>query len=387
MEYGDQDPHQSMPLDNAPAVITTNTNVPNEILTAIFLQLPPSTLSELARVSHRFNAVAELILYSSISIKDILSESSPHPWRTFQCCESILRRRNLLENIRRLHIRWQKDPRSPPSHLHFASTSAKLAQVLTIATTLESLELFMGPANIEAHPGELHIVERMIRGCRFPRLQQCFLGAEAQKGSPPYSGILDAFLASLPFLRHLKLLDHHAALNIPSDALRHLASFRGSPDTAAFLLPGRPVEYLSLVGQDSDVNRDNLPRFTQTSIPLRVLDLSAMTVRPILLRNIANYIPTVEVLRIRLALRHTLHYALSGIRILTGLASVLSAFQHLTYLDLSPTTVVGGMQSNNDQELSLCREWTRACPSLRKVIFPSHKEWIRSPDDAWSSRG
>ncbi|KAK7060826.1 hypothetical protein VNI00_000559 [Paramarasmius palmivorus] len=302
-----------VPLDGTPTVINTSTDVPNEILTAVFLQLSPSTLSDLARVSHRFNAVAEFILYSSISIKDVLSESSPHPWRTSRCCESILKRRGLIENIRRLHIRWQKDPRSPPSHFHFASTSTKLAEVLSVATALESLELWLGPANAQAHPGELHIIERIIRGCRFPRLLQCSLGAEAHKGAPPYSGILDSFLTSLPQLRQLKLQDHHEALNLPPDALRQLASFRGSPDTAAFLLPGRPVEYLSLVGQDSDVNRDNLPRFTQTSVPLRVLDLSAMTVRPILIRNVASYLPTVEVLRVRLALRHTLHYALSGI--------------------------------------------------------------------------
>ncbi|KAL0569062.1 hypothetical protein V5O48_012906 [Marasmius crinis-equi] len=391
-----------MPPPVNPSVnISMNPTVPNEILSAIFDLLPPATLTDIACVSQRFNTVAERSLYASISIRDILSESSPHPWRTRQCCESILRRPALIEGVRKLHIRWQKDPRSPPSHFHFAPTSQRLAEALASITFLESLELWLGPSNSETYPGALHVVERVVRGCHFPHLQQCSLGAESFKGSPTYSGILDRFLSSLNSLRHLRLLDHHSALTLPPDALPQLSSFRGSPDTAAFLLPGRPVEYLSLVGQDSDVNRDNLPRYTHTSMPLRALDLSAMAVRPILLRNVATYLPTVEILRVNLALRHTLHYAMSGIvsatycavsimnnphpqRILTGLASVLSAFPNLSQLDLSPTSVAGTQQSNHEQEIGLCREWGRACPSLRKVIFPSHTEWHQGPEGFWS---
>ncbi|KAG7093521.1 hypothetical protein E1B28_007195 [Marasmius oreades] len=366
-------------LVNSPS----NIPIPNEILSTIFNHVPSSTLTDIACVCQRFNLVAERILYASISIRDVLSNSSPYPWRTGRCCESILRRPGLREAIRKLHIRWSNDSRSPPSHLDLAPTSQTLAQVLVTTVFLESLELWLGPANFQIPPGGIHAVERVVRGCYFPHLLQCSLGAESHKGSPTYSRILETFLASLPSLRHLRLLDHHTALNIPPDALSQLSSFRGSADTSAYLLPGRPVEYLSLVGQDSDVNRDNLPRFTHTSIPLRYLDLSTMSVRPILLRNIATYLPTVEFLRIRLALRHTLHYALSGIRLLAGLASVLGAFPNLTQLDLSPTSVAGVLQSDYDQEIGLCREWSRACPSLRKVTFPSHTEWVLGSDGVW----
>jgi len=35
------------------------------------------------------------------------------------------------------------------------------------------------------------------------------------------------------------------------------------------------------------------------------------------------------------------------------------------------------------EEHALCREWSRACPSLRRIIFPSQTEWILDNDDGW----
>lgn len=289
-------------------------SLPNETLTAILHDLPPPTLANVARVSLRFNAVAERILYSSIFIRDVLADTVPMPWRTMLCCESILQRSHRIESTKRLQIRWQTDPESPPSHYHLNPGCTKLAETLRTLTFLESLDLFLGPAHsVATHPGALHAVERVIHGCQFPHMRYCSLGAEWTKGVQPYTGILDTFLASLPSLLHLKLSDHYSSVNLPPHALPLLSSFRGSTETAACLLPGRPVHSLSLIGQDSDVNKENLTLLTHTSIPMRYIDLSAMSIRPMLLRNIATYLPTVEVLRIRLALRHTLHYALSGI--------------------------------------------------------------------------
>ncbi|GAW03254.1 hypothetical protein LENED_004963 [Lentinula edodes] len=105
-----------------------------------------------------------------------------------------------------------------------------------------------------------------------------------------------------------------------------------------------------------------------------------MSVRPILLRNLATHLPSIEVLKVRLALRHTLHYALTGIRLLTGLSSVLRTFRLLVHLDLSPTSVAGG---DVEQELNLCDEWHRACPSLKRITFPSHREWFHRFDRMW----
>lgn len=286
--------------------------LPNETLAAIFDTLPSATLARIALVSHHFNAVAERVLYSSIFISELLTETSPIPQKTLRWCDSIQRRPHLLDATKKLHIRWHADSQFPLPR-YMTSACERVSESLRILTVLESLEISLGPANFATSSDPIHAVERAIRGCRFPLLRYCSLSADWAKGAQPYTRTLDSFLASLPSLRHLKLPDHHSALAIPPYALPHLSSFRGSADTAAYLLPGRPVQYLSLVGQDSDVNRENLPRMTQTSVPLRYLDLSAMSVRPILLRNVSTYLPTLEVLKIRLALRHTLHYALSGI--------------------------------------------------------------------------
>jgi hypothetical protein len=359
-------------------------HLPNEVLYEIFHNLPASFLVVIACVSHRFNAVAEHILYSFISCRDVLSDSSPSPWRTKLCCESIMRRAHLVETIRGLHIRWQADAQSSSSFFVLTPTLLKLTKALhtlSSSSSLESLELWLGPANYPPNPSVPHVIERIIQGSHFPHLISCSLGAEWSKGSPLYSGVLDHFLGSTHLLRHLKLPDHHSTvMNIPPDALPILSSFRGSPATSASLLPGRPIQYLALIGDDYDVNREILARLARTTLPLRVLDLSVMSVRPILLQNLAIHLPAIETLKVRLALRHTLHYALTGIRLLTGLSPVLMTFHRLVHLDLSPTSVAG---ADAEHELGLCNEWCRACPSLRKITFPSHREWFLGPNDFW----
>lgn len=289
--------------------------LPNETLSAIFKELPSSTLAIVARVSLRFNGVAERILYSSISIIDSLSESSPHPLRTLWWCEAMLRRPHLIDTTRKLHIRWQADESTPAPH-YLVKTCDRLGEVVRLFVALESLDLSLGPANLLTphNTTPIHALERIIRNCHLPKLRSCSLTAERTKGVSPYTSILSSFLTSLPLLRHLKLSDLQTGVEyLPLDALPLLTSFRGSPDAAASILPGRPVQYLSLIGEDSDVNRDNLPRMTYTTRPLRFLDLSAMSIRPMLLRNVSTYLPTIESLRLKLALRHTLHYSFSGI--------------------------------------------------------------------------
>ena len=293
------------------------TDLPNELLSTVLQHLPPLTLAILARVSSEIQGAAERLLYSSVCLTDTLSESSPAPHKVLRWCESMQQRLHLVQSVKKLHIRWQAHPGRPPSpYLH--AVCSQMADVLRLLIYLESLELYLGPANFaspDTQPDDEHIhaVERVIYDCRLPLLHHCSLGADWTKGAQPYTHILTSFLVSLPALRHLRLADHHAGLGLPAEALPHLASFRGSANTAAALLPGRPVQALSLIGQDSDVNSENLPCMTHTTLPLRFLDLSAMSVRPVLLRHISTHLSSVEALRVRLALRHTLHYAFSGI--------------------------------------------------------------------------
>lgn len=297
--------------------LTPDLSLPNETLAAIFDGLDSTTLADISCVSRRFNAVAERLLYSFITIIDLLSTSSPIPVKTLRCCQSILRRPHLFETIRRIQIRWQLGWQGDFQMLSpqgLAQACAEAGIVFQRLAFLEGLDIFLGPTNLVVIPSQpIHPIEHIVRGCHFPYLRYCSFGAEWTKGVQPYTNILSEFLTLAPSLRHLKLSDHHATLIIPPDALPSLSYFRGSPDTAALLIQGRPVQHLALIGQDSDVNRENLSHMALTSVPLRSLDLSAMQVRPTLLRNISSYLSTIESLKVRLALWYTLRHSPSGI--------------------------------------------------------------------------
>lgn len=69
---------------------------------------------------------------------------------------------------------------------------------------------------------------------------------------------------------------------------------------------------------------------------------------------------------------------------LAGLSSVLSVFRQLSYLDLSPTGIDGVGRADSLEENALCREWGRACPSLKNIIFPSNTKWVLDLNDIWN---
>lgn len=289
--------------------------LPNELLAAIFACLDPAALVQLAAVSRQYNAVAEYHLYTFVSFTDVLQDAAHVPWRTASWCQAMRNRPHLSDSVKRLHIRWTAKYRPPPSPLLLAVCD-QLSLVIRNLTRLEYLDLFLGPANFASLPREnMHAIERAVFLCSLPALRFCSLSADYAKGIQPYTAHIISFLSHTPSLRHLRVADHHASLSLPpaSHVLPLLHTFRGSAATAASILPGRPVQHLSLIGQDSDVTRENLSCMASASTPLRFLDLSAISARPVLLGNVSSYLPTLERLRIRLALRHTLHYALSGI--------------------------------------------------------------------------
>ncbi|TFK17561.1 hypothetical protein FA15DRAFT_675999 [Coprinopsis marcescibilis] len=362
-----------MELDQQPDVC-----LPNEILGAIFVHLSSASLAQVAIASSRFKAAAERILYSSIYIQDFVTVHSPSPWKTRRWCESVSKRTSINSVVRRVHIRWQTDGIPPPAPHYFIAFCEQLGVALSLLHSLESLELFLGPANLldPNRQESIHAIERVVWRCSLPRLRTCSLGADYIKGAQPYTPLLCDFLVRHPTLLHFKVPDLNGRLNIPPTTLPDLSTFRGSADAAASLLPGRPVQSLALFGDDSTVNRENLPRLTCTSVPLRHLDLSAMSARPMLLRNIATHLPTLHTFRVRLALRHTLHFSFTGIRLLMGLSALLSSFSELETLDLSPTDLGGVGRADYREELALCQEWHRGCPTLRRIIFPSQTEFV-----------
>ncbi|EJF59371.1 hypothetical protein DICSQDRAFT_182034 [Dichomitus squalens LYAD-421 SS1] len=418
-----------------------SSQLPNETLSAIFDNLSPSALTTVARASHRFRSVAERILYASIAIQEALPRASPTPTRTHTCASTLLARPHLADAVRKLSIRWHTDPGPREEYLPAALPVLRtLNAALRTLRALEQLELALGLAGAPLD------ARAVLDGCAFPFLRVfAFSGVGRGALSPKLytapSAPVAWFLAGTPALEQLHLLDCYEALELPPRALPRLQLFRGSAPAAASVLPGRPVRLLGLVGHEFVTERD-LGRIARASEPVRGLDLSLMSVTPILLRDISRHLGgAVEVLKVKLALRHTLHFALSGIvstplrflscplrvsvrpsspaslapcapcpstpsprcppatrrtphapaidtehptqSLLAGLSPVLGAFPALRQLDLSPTSVDGVGRGNALEESALCTTWARACPALRHVVFPSKAEWrrdARAPD-------
>ncbi|KAI8985729.1 hypothetical protein BD414DRAFT_508113 [Trametes punicea] len=385
------------------APMASAAQLPNETLHAIFENLSPGSLATVIRTSHRFRLIAERVLYSSITIVESLPHRAPTPINTAICANTLLSRPHLSEIVRRLTIRWQTDPGPREPFVAAAELAlALLHRALQTLVHLEQLELALGLTG-----GTLD-ARVVLEGCTFPALRVFALSGvgrgslspklyhppPAPEGGNALGASVAHFLAATPSIEHVRLLDCYETLEVPPQALPHLATFRGSAIAAASVLPGRPVQSLGLVGHEFITERD-LQRIARTSVPVRYLDLSMMSVTPTLLRDISRHLgAVVEVLKVKLALRHTLHFALSGILIhrnvsspqslLAGLSPVLGAFPALHQLDLSPTPVDGIGRGNALEESALCTTWARACPALRSVVFPSHTEWRRDGlADVW----
>ncbi|KAI1788133.1 hypothetical protein LXA43DRAFT_895133 [Ganoderma leucocontextum] len=361
--------------------------LPTETLHAICENLSPSSLTIVTRTSDRFRLVAERILYASIVIQESLPRDTPMPRRTHNCASTLLAHPHLAEFVRKFSIRWQTDlgPRD-----EYLPTVAPVLRVLNGAlrtlAALEQLDLALGLAGAPLD------ARAVLDGCAFPALRVFALSGVGRGALSPklYQGpsvSLAWFLAHTLSVERLHLLDSYEPLVLPAGALANLQVFRGSAIAAASVLPGRPVCLLGLVGHEFITEQD-LERIASSRSPIRWLDLSLMSVTPLLLRDISRHLGgAVEVLKVKLALRHTLHFALSGISLLAGLSSVLGAFPALRQLDLSPTSVDGVGRGNALEESALCTTWARACPALRHVVFPSRAEWRREPhsgaSDVW----
>ena len=328
---------------SSPSPPTAGIWLPNETLSAIFGYLSPETLAQVALVSRRWHAVAERVLYESIVISEAIPHSFPSrspkspsapisppsvdpasasayvPPRTLRCCETLANRPHLSLYVRRLHLRWYTSVSASSHHptsillltqhimhalLPTLASLASLSLLLPVSSLLSSSDL----ANLFPSPPPA-----------LPALRRLIIGG---LGDP------SPILLANPHLLHLHLADTDPSappLSLPPNALSELRAFRGPIGAAVALLPGRPVQGLALLdtcgtGSRSSGNNSNggvssadLARLAHTSAPLRVLDLGGVSVTPPLLRDVSRYLPHVEHLRVRLALRHTLHFALSGI--------------------------------------------------------------------------
>ena len=286
--------------------------LPNETLHAIFEHLCPPSLAAVVRASHRFRLVAERILYANIVISEFLPRAHPVPTHTRTCATTLLARPHLAEAVRKFAVRWQTDPGPRDEYVPAVSPVLHLLNsALRTLVHLEQLDLSLGLIGAPLDP------RAILDGCAFPALRVFALSGVGRGTLSPKlhncpSAPIAWFLAGTPSIEHLHLLDCYEPLELPPGTLPALQVFRGSAIAAAGVLPGRPVRLLGLVGHEFITERD-LGRIAASSVPIRWLDLSMMSVTPILLRDISRHLAAVEVLKVKLALRHTLHFALSGI--------------------------------------------------------------------------
>jgi len=393
-------------------------NLPNEVLTAVLSFLPTASLQQALLISQRFRALTELLLYTSVSIQEAVQLTGSQdggPYKTWRWCRTILERPHLVHCVKSLTIKWFADHHAKHANQHPYYTRPahpaaaaligdidlepvfiELATILPNLTLLESLELQLPtPASRPSDP-ETHLAlgNRLLRPTSFPNLSHLAISGLV----PPPQFFLPSSCPSLTTLRFSDI--HELPYPLPYGALPNLSSFKGSPATAAAVLPGRPVRSLSLVGFDylRIAEWEGISRVQSIEDPgyrgIETLDLSGMSVTPNLLRDVARWVPTVKGLKIRLALRHTLHHTLGGIvsasithpeiryldhlssqqALLTALSPVLLSLTNLTTLDMSPTT--GASTAQVQEELMLCQTWSKCC-GLQKVVFPSGDVWIQ----------
>ena len=341
--------------DEERGTMSTIENLPNEILTAILLFLPAASLQQSLLISHRFRVLTELLLYASVSIQEAVQLTGSQdggPYKTWRWCRTILERPHLVHYVKSLTIKWFADHHarrtnqhpyySRPTHPTTGTTLTgdidlepifvELATILPNLTLLESLELQLPTpvvsrnADLENH---LTLGNRLLRPTSFPNLTCLAISGLI----PPPQFFLPS---SCPSLTTLRISDiHELPYPFPYDALPNLSSFKGSPAAAAAILPGRPVRSLGLVGLEylRVAEWEGISRVQaiedQAYRGIETLDLSGMSVTPNLLRDVARWVPTVKDLKIRLALRHTLHHALGGIVSVSSTQKIREIRRHL----------------------------------------------------------
>lgn len=273
-------------------------SLPNETVSTVFEFVTSATdLAAAVRVCHRLHGVGERALYTNIVIVDPIDNQSSSvviPHKTVCCCTTILRKDYLASFIKKFHLRWTKDQVRIAEGRIPQPVVERLSRVLQRSNHIESLELHL--AGFSGFYQEI--------------LDQCFFQLRYFSLSGSTNKPIEWFLHSQPTLVHLHLGDQHLPLTLLTEDLPVLEWFRGDPITAASILPFRPVTGLSLIGREP--TEDCLRAFSDSTIPIRALDLGGLSITPMQLVMISKHLSALESLRMRLALRHTLHFTFSG---------------------------------------------------------------------------
>lgn len=219
--------------------------LPNESLTAIFEHLSPHSLTRVVLVSHRCRALAERILYSSITISEtttLVSLSTPAssrdvplqsltatatpsvPRRTLRVCETLSTYGHLAEIVRRFHIRWNTDAVENPQYLLVIAQNI-IKTLLPTFVHLESLELSLGLSEILPLASVAQIFPDPSTGhaiFTLPFLRHLSLSG---LGAPP-----TVLLTNHPSLQYFRLLSYPHRTPPTRHRLQHILSYDIVPD-------------------------------------------------------------------------------------------------------------------------------------------------------------
>src|SRR6266550_6656641 len=117
-------------------MLESDRNLPNETLVYIFIHLSQHDLTKVTLVSHRFNAIAERLLYSSINITENVTGSSDVPKWTLRWCDAM-KRNQLYDVPRKLSIQWRISRTFETLPSHWCSLLSDNIRRLTLLDTLE----------------------------------------------------------------------------------------------------------------------------------------------------------------------------------------------------------------------------------------------------------
>ena len=287
---------------NGPAALLA---LPNEILNVIFELLASDDLLCVLTVCQRLHDVGERLLYQNISISENVgvvedSQSIPAPsvipYKTSTCCSTVLRRLYLASGITKIQLRWCRDRERQSDYRLTAATQQQLHDFFQACTHIEHLELHIG--------GLVNRLDDILSGHSFHVRSFSLTGLTNIPS-------IQQFLHTQPLLLHLHIGDLHEPLQLERNDLLRLERFRGDPRMAASIVPTRPVHWLTFSGQD--LSEEVLKIFSSNPNCVRWLDLGSLSVTPTQLVLVSRHFAGIEWLRMKLALRHTLHFSFSGL--------------------------------------------------------------------------
>ncbi|KAG8993046.1 hypothetical protein FRB94_011078 [Tulasnella sp. JGI-2019a] len=119
------------------------------------------------------------------------------------------------------------------------------------------------------------------------------------------------FLASCPFLSHLKIIPQVAW--VPSGSLStsvpHLSSFDGLYSLAISFVAGRPLTSLSLRWmRGENLSKESLSKLAEGSVPLRRLSMVNVTWYNDALLDIAEYFPALQSLKLYAISKYSINW-------------------------------------------------------------------------------